>query len=228
MNIQYYLIHGVDVSRKEHMINSFKRVNIDNNKVKWITYPNKDDITDDFISKYVASGITNTCGNNIDAQRQLRKGQISCTYKHYLCLEDIVKNQYEYGVIMEDNMYLIDDVPKYINIYIDQLNKLYPDWDILFDCGWQQPHVKYIEQPIIEGQYVYPKTNEITNQCHGGTKCAQFYLLNLKCAKKLYENYIPFNNSPDWWMNDLFRKLNIKSFWAEPCNVGYWEHYSTA
>jgi hypothetical protein len=33
------------------------------------------------------------------------------------------------------------------------------------------------------------------------------------------ENYIPFNNSPDWWMNDLFRKLNIKSFWVEPTNV---------
>lgn len=228
MNIQYYLIHGVDGNRKDHMLQSFKRVNIDNDKVKWMLSPNKDQITDEIISQFVAPGITHTCGIAINAQNELSKGKISCTYKHFLCIEDIVKNNYEYGVIMEDNMYLIDDVPKILDIYIQQLNKMYPDWDILFDCGWQDPPVRYIEQPLIEGQIVYAKTNEITNQCHGGTKCAQFYLINLKCAKKLYENFLPFNNAPDWWMNDLFRKLNIKSFWAEPSNVGYWQHTSTA
>ena len=55
-----------------------------------------------------------------------------------------------------------------------------------------------------------------------------FYLLNLGCAKKLYDNYIPFNNAPDWYMNDLFRKLNIKCFWSEPSVVKVWEHISTA
>ena len=76
-----------------------------------------------------------------------------------------------------------------------------------------------MEGQIKPGLLVYPKTNEITPQCHGGTKAATFYLIKKECAKKLIEHYIPFNNSPDWWMNDLFRKLNIKSFWVEPSFV---------
>ena len=228
MHIQYYLIHGVDASRKQHVLDSFNRVNIDNDKVKWILHPNKDEIDEEFIKNNVTPGLSYTCSIPINAQQELRKGQISCTYKHYLCIKDIVENQYEYGVIMEDNNYLVDDVPKMVDKYIKQLNDLYPDWDILFDNGWHEIPYKYTEQPLKDGQIVYPKSNEITHECHGGTKCAMFYLLNLKCAKVLYDNYLPFNNAPDWWMNDLFRKLNIKSHWAEPSNVHYWKHVSTA
>lgn len=234
MEVQYYLIHGVDTSRKQHMLDSFKRVNLDNDKVKWVLYPNKDEIDDEFIKKNVIPGLSYTCGLPIHAQHHLRRGQISCTYKHYLCLKDIVEKQNEYAVIIEDNCYLANDVPKMVDKYITQLNNLYPDWDILFDNGWGEIPYKYTEQPLKDGQVVYPKSNEITKEehiqhCyHGATKCARFYLINLKCAQKLYDNYLPFNNAPDWWMNDLFRKLNIKSFWAEPSNVLFWKHESTA
>jgi hypothetical protein len=50
----------------------------------------------------------------------------------------------------------------------------------------------------------------------GGTKSAQFYMVNLNSAKKLYENYLPFNHAPDAWMNELFRYLNFNSYWIEP------------
>jgi hypothetical protein len=53
-------------------------------------------------------------------------------------------------------------------------------------------------------------------------------MINRKGAKKLLDNYLPFNNAPDWWMNDVFRKVGIKSFWAIPNNVGVWHHVSTA
>ena len=223
MDFKYYLIHNLDENRKEHMINSFKRVNIDENKVKWVLHPNRNEIDDEFIKKNVIEGLSYTCNEPIYAQKDLTKGKIACAYKHYLCLKDIVENQYEYAVIIEDNNYMINDVPKMLNIYVEQLNRLYPDWDILFD----NEYLPYIEQSIKEEQLVYPKSNEITNQCHGGTKLAQFYLIRLKAAKKLYENYLPFNNAPDWYMNDLFRKLNIKSFWAEPSNIFKWEHKSS-
>ena len=228
--MQYYLIHNLDKNREQHMLDSFKRVNIDNKDVKWVLYPNIDDIDEEFIKKNVMPGVTYTCGRPIEAQKEMYKGQMACVYKHYLCLQDIVNNNYEYAVIMEDNMYLIDNVPRKLDIYIEQLNRLYPDWDILFDChGWDEDKIiPYIEQPLIDGQIVYPKSNERTYQCHGATKCARFYLIRLKCAKKLYENFLPFNFTVDWWMNDLFRIFDIKSFWAEPFNVGYYKHVSTS
>jgi GR25 family glycosyltransferase involved in LPS biosynthesis len=211
--IKYYLIHNyLEKERKEIMINEFNKWGFDLNNIKWMEHPNKDEITEEMINKLTIQQPSYSSNIFVNPSRIiLRKGLISCTYKHYLCLKDIIDNNYDYGIIMEDNIYFIDYIPKLINKYIEQLNS-YGEWDILFDCNWTH----YIEGTITRDILVYPKTNEITSQCNGGTKAASFYLITNKCAKKLYEHYLPFNNSPDWWMNDLFRKLNIKSFWVEP------------
>jgi len=210
--IKYYLIHNLDVDRKKTMINEFTKWGFDLSNIKWIEHPNKNEITEDMINQLTIQEPSYTSDRLVYPSRiVLRKGLISCTYKHYLCLKDIIENNYEYAVIMEDNIYFVDNIPNLINKYIEQLDT-YGDWDILFDCDW----TTYQEGPTKPDLLVYPKTNEITHQCHGGSKAASFYLITNKCAKKLYEHYIPFNNSPDWWMNDLFRKLNIKSFWVEP------------
>lgn len=164
------------------------------------------------------------CGSFI-RKNSLSLGVASCSYKHYLSLKDIADSDSEYGVIMEDNIYFIDNIPERISEYIKQLNELYPDWDIIFDSGW----ATYNECDIIPGCLVYPKNIEINNNNnHGGTRCAHMYLITKKCAKKLSENYLPFNHAPDWYMNDLFRKLNIKSFWGEPSIAQVFPHKSTA
>ena len=152
MHIQYYLIHNGEKLREEHMLESFKRVNIDNNKVKWMLHPNREEISEEFIKNNITPGSSSCCGMHINAQSSMKKGQISCTYKHYLCLKDIVENNYEYAIIIEDNIYIKDDVPNKIKIYIEQLDSLYPDWDILFDTSgwaidWNYP-IPYIEQPL--------------------------------------------------------------------------------
>ena len=224
MSIKYYLIHNLESERKIIMKNEFSKWGLDNNLVKWMEYPNKEDITEELINNVVIQTPSYTSGILVQPSRMiLRKGLISCTYKHYLCLKDIIDNNYDYGVIMEDNIYFIENIPELINKYINQLNNNYKEWDIIFDCNW----TNYIEGPTKSDLLVYPKTNEITSQCHGGTKAASFYLITNKCAKKLYENYLPFNNSPDWWMNDLFRKLNIKSYWVEPSKALVRNHISS-
>jgi len=223
MNLKYYLIHNGDIERKEIMTDEFSKWGFDLNNIKWIEYPNKNDITEEMINNLTIQTPSYTSGILIYPSRiVLRKGLISCTYKHYLCLKDIIDNNYDFGVIMEDNIYFTDNIPNLINKYIEQLNS-YGEWDILFDCDW----TNYRERPVKPELLVYPKTNEITQQCHGGSKAASFYLITNKCAKILYENYIPFNNSPDWWMNDLFRKLNIKSFWVEPSVARSRKHVSS-
>jgi GR25 family glycosyltransferase involved in LPS biosynthesis len=201
------------------MEDEFRRNNLDNTKIKWILKPEKNDITDEVKKQVLKPGISECNYNMIDAYN-LPSGVIVCTLKHYAALKDIVDNGYDYAVIMEDNMQFKGDVSKAVEIYIEQLNRLYPDWDIIFD----RDGCNYTEQLLKEGQLVYAKNIERA----GAAKCAQFYLLTKNCAKKMFENYIPFNQAPDDFMNDLFRKLDIKVFWAEPSNVTSWYHISTA
>jgi len=223
--MHYHLIHGVDKVRGPRMIEEFKNANIPNNDVYWVLSHNKDVLSDEFCNSIVSQEITLSCGKyTYPGCPHLRKGQISCTYKHYLALKNIVENGYEYAVIMEDNIFFKGDVSKRISEYITELNTNYPDWDILFDSDW----ATYKESEISTNRFVYPKSNDMNNYTLGGTRCAHFYLLTQRCAQKLYENYLPFNHAPDFWMNDLFRNLNIKSFWAEPSIVGLFPHVSTA
>lgn len=228
MRLQYYLIHGVDKERAPRMISEFEKWDLDNTKVKWILEPNKDEIDEKFRKNVLIQEQSYSCNNyTLPGCPNIKNGQISCSYKHFLCLKDVVDNNYDYGIIMEDNQFFCENIPKTIQKYINQLNEMYPDWDIIFDTKWKK--VQDInEHNVKEGLYVYPKSNEITKYCHGGTRLAQFYIITNKCAKKLYDNYIPFNNAPDWWMNDLFRKLNIKSFWSEPSISDVYPHISTA
>lgn len=215
-NIHYYLIHGLDNNREKIMMNEFNKWEFDLNKISWILHPNKNEITDELLDSIIIKEPSYSSGVFIPPERTRNaKGMVCCTYKHYLALKNIVENNYDYGVIIEDNICFKGKIPELVNTYIKQLDENYGEWDILFDGSW----TSYMEGEINSDLLVYPKTNEITSQCHGGTKAATFYLIKKECAKKLIEHYIPFNNSPDWWMNDLFRKLNIKSFWVEPSFV---------
>jgi GR25 family glycosyltransferase involved in LPS biosynthesis len=221
--MKYYVISGIDKSRRPRLENQFIINNVDLSNVNWILYPNRDEITEELYNKIIIHGASLSC-NIYTHNTQLKLGQISCSYKHYLALKDIVENNYEYAVIMEDAVEFLKPVNETLELYISELNTFYPDWDIIFDSDW----CSYKESEVTPERTVYPKNIQINNNDHGGTRCAHFYLLTQKCAKKLYDNYIPFNNAPDWWMNDLFRKLNIKSFYAEPSIVHVYKHKSTA
>lgn len=223
--MKYYVISGIDKNRRPRLENQLQKNGVSLDDVKWITYPNRNEISQEMRNKLVIPTPSYTCNLFVDAYcPQLNLGQISCSYKHYLSLKDIVENNYEYAVIMEDAAEFLKPVPETLERYIHELNTYYQDWDIIFDSDWG----KYMEGEVSPDRVVYPKSIEINNFGHGGTRCAHFYLLTQKCAKKLYENYLPFNNAPDWWMNDLFRKLNIKAFWAEPSIVHVYKHVSTA
>lgn len=198
------------------MCNEFHRWGIDFNKVTWMNHPNKDEIDDELLNKIKIHEPSYSSNVLIPPERtKSMRGMVCCTYKHYLSLCDIIKNDYDYGVIIEDNICFNGPINELIKLYIKQLDNIYGEWDICFDG----PFSYYMEGPTVPNILVYPKSNEITKQCHGGTKAATFYLIKKECAKKLVEHYIPFNNSPDWWMNDLFRKCNIKSFWVHPSFV---------
>jgi len=218
--MKFYIIHNKDPERRKIMENEFRKIKLKKEDIIWIEEPNKNDIDEELAKKLVIQEESFTANIKVKSSRMMnQKGLISCTYKHYLALKKITESEYKYGVIIEDNISFknINNIYGWLDTCIKQLDENYKEWDILFDHPW----TNYQEGKIKKGIYVYPKKNEITNQCHGGTKSAAFYLITKESAKKLIEIYIPFNNSPDWWMNDLFRKLNIKSFWVEPSKIIY-------
>jgi len=139
----------------------------------------------------------------------------------------MVEKNHEYGVIMEDNIYFTGPIEKTVEKYIEQLNTMYCDWDILFDSNWIRVNDNGENNMVEENILVYPKSNNPTNNYGGGSRLAQFYIVTNKCAKTLFENYIPFKNNPDHWMNELFRKLDIQCFWSEPSITHTFPHIST-
>jgi GR25 family glycosyltransferase involved in LPS biosynthesis len=188
--MHYYLIHGIDPERKPFMENQFEKFGVPKDKTTWITYPNKHDPMPD----------------NLSHNPDIEKGLLSCGYKHYLAIKDICDNNYDYGVIMEDNIEFLGDVPTAIAKYLKHLPE---DWDILFDSdfyGFKAP--EYLENM---NKCVYKTPNM--------TKGAHFYFLNLKFAKRLLEIFLPFNEAPDHHYGDLFKKTNANVYWAEPPNV---------
>ena len=180
------------------MENQFRSYGILEEDVTWITYPNKED----------------PMPQNICSNPNLTKGQIACTYKHYLALQDIVTKEHELAIILEDNIEFKGSVSSTIEKYLKDLPE---DWNALFDSDFLG--FNYIEGEVNSNCSVYLKSNNQTNQCHGSSKGAHFILLNLKTAKLLYDNFLPFDNVTDHYYNSLFRKLNMNVYWAEPSNV---------
>ncbi len=208
--MKYYVIHNLENYRYNNIVNLLKDSDIDMNDVKFINHPNKNELT--YKIKKLA----------VQKKSNLKDGWISCSFKHYLALKDIVENKYEYAVIMEDNIgAFYENIKHRLEKY---LNELPNNWDIIFDSVWFD-YSWLGEEEVTKDKLVYKKSNEATfnNEgkiiAHGGTRAAQFYFLKYQTAKKMYENYLPFNASADMWLNDVLRKCNLNSFWSEPSLV---------
>ncbi len=210
INCKFYVIHNLDKQRYDNMINLFSKYGINISDVTFINHPNKDELTYKIKKNTVQKG------------SKIKDGWISCSYKHYLALEQIVKNKDELAVIMEDNIGdFYENVMDRLSKYLEELPN---NWDVLYDSVWEE-YSNMNEEEVSSNKLVYKKSNGITRNrdgkiiSHGGTRAAQFYLVNKKSAKKMYDNFLPFNHSADMWMNEVLRKANLKSFWSEPSLV---------
>ena len=206
----YYVIHNLEKKRYKNIVKLLNLNGVNINDVNFINHPNKDELTYEIKEKAVQKNAN------------IRDGWISCSYKHYLALENIIKQDNEFGVIMEDNIGgFYENIPNRLEKYLNMMDN---DWDIIFDSVWGD-YAQMNEEEISQNKLVYRKSNEITKNnegkiiSHGSTRAAQFYLINKKAAKKLYDNFLPFNHSADMWMNEVIRKTNLKVYWSEPSIV---------
>ena len=225
-NCKFFIIHNLDPKRKENILKQLRISNIPDKDIFFINHPNKNELT--YEIKKVAVQKNTRINNKV-----IKDGWISVSYKHYLALKEIVENKIEYSVIIEDNVGEFKS-----NIY-ERLEKYHSelpdDWSVVFESDQKYLDFEHtMESPVYSHKLLYKKSNEITYDesgkilLHGGSRSAQFYYLNYQTAKKLYENYLPFNHAPDMWMNELFRKLNINSYWAEPTFIKTEKNHKTS
>lgn len=148
-------------------------------------------------------------------RKGINKGQISLTVKHYYALKKIIEEKIEVAVIMEDNVTFKDDIKKLVNDYLEEAKSL--NWDIIFEGDTH--YLRYKEGKINKDKKLYKKSNKITRQCLGSTRCSNFYVINLEAAKRLHNIFVPFHNVCDQWSNHLFRRLDFNVYWVEPPKV---------
>ena len=210
IDCKFYVIHNLEESRYNNIIDLLEKNNIPTSKIEFINHPNKNELTFEIKRKAV------------QRNAKIKDGWISCSYKHYLAIEKIAHGNEEFGVVMEDNVgSFYENVYERLSKYLKELPT---DWDIIYDSVWGD-YSLLNEEIVTSEKLVYKKSNEVTKNIngkiisHGGTRAAQFYFVNKAGAKKLYDNFLPFNHSADMWMNDVLRKANINSFWSEPSLV---------
>lgn len=199
--MKIFVIHYAKlIDRKKHILEQFLKHDITN--YEFI------EIDRDEIHKH----------NTKMFQTNFNTSQIAISLSHFYAFKQISDN-YEYGLIFEDDIVLSTNFINILNGYINQLPK---DYDMMFIGDGCQLHIE--NHKIIPNKNVYEKCLYPTNWGgDGATRCTDSYLVSKKCATKLI-NYIDnlkykIELPIDWWLNIAARENNFKVYWAEPTIV---------
>jgi len=142
--------------------------------------------------------------------KNINDGEISVALHHIECFKKIVENDYEYALILEDDVILSDNFMNTLNNYISQL----PDiWDMLFIGDGCNMHIK---NRLINN----PHSNIYLNNF---TRCLDSYLITKRCASIILERMQMPNyriiRPVDLWLNDVIRNNKFNVYWSEPTIV---------
>ena len=156
------------------------------------------------------------CNQNISMfQENYSNSQIAISLSHFHAYKQIC-DKYDNGLIFEDDVILCDDFTEILNYFITQLPE---DFDMLFIGDGCNLHIE--EHKLIPNKNIYEKClHPTTWGGDGATRCADSYVVNKKCAKKICE-YInnlesKINLPIDWLLNEASRDNNFKVYWSEP------------
>jgi GR25 family glycosyltransferase involved in LPS biosynthesis len=188
------------INRKTHILEQFKKYNITDYEFIEI---DRDELYRQHIYMF---------------KRNYSKSQIAISLSHMYAYKQINDN-YENGLIFEDDIILSDN---FINIFQKYITQLPEDYDMLFLGNGCNLHIE--QDKLNSNKYIYEKGLYPTRWGgNGAVRCTDSYLINKKCAKKIceYINNLKYKiNLPiDWWLNVVSRDNQFKVYWAEPTIV---------
>jgi GR25 family glycosyltransferase involved in LPS biosynthesis len=205
-----YVIHYTKLEdRKISIENFFKKYKYEN--YKFIEKFDKEELTEDVIAEYYEPSIEqydqkikHTYANNCESFRKLKPAEISCTIKHFEAIKKISEECSNYGFIIEDDIYPINNFGNNFNNYLEKTPK---DWDAIFmgNCC----SLRVSKAGVISQQVAFLKQ-------HPATKCADAYLIKRELAEKITNNTEKFCTISDWELSYLLKKYDAKVYWWEP------------
>jgi GR25 family glycosyltransferase involved in LPS biosynthesis len=188
------------IERKEYILKQFEKYNITDYEFIEI---DRDELQEHDLSIF---------------DKNLSNPQKAIILSHFYAYRQI-KDNYNEGLIFEDDVILCDNFINIFNNYIAQLPTYY---DMLFIGNGCNLHIR--NDYLISNKNIYEKCLYPTEWGGDGcTRCLDSYLINKKCAIKLckYINNINYkiNINTDWWLNIAARDNNFRVYWAEPTIV---------
>jgi glycosyl transferase family 25 len=188
------------VDRKKHILEQFEKHNISDYEFIEI---DRDELYEHNICMF---------------QKNYSNSQIAISLSHFHAYKQISDN-YDNGLIIEDDAVLSDDFTDILNKYISQLPK---DYDMLFIGDGCNLHIE--KHKLNPNQNIYEKCLYPTSWGgDGASRCCDSYIISKNCANKLceYINNLEYKiDLPiDWWINVAARDNIFKVYWAEPTIV---------
>ena len=196
-----YIVHYTKlIDRKKYLDDKFKKLNI---IVEWVDWFDREIIIEKQINEiykfdpeYTDIHIDPITGN--PPIRQLRISELSNYLSHYYCIQDHVKNDFDYTLVLEDDVIFENDA--FLKVH-KILNKMPSDCDICYlgnGCGLKPDNVQQ---------------DKMFYDTNFGIKAADSIIYTKKAAKFLFERkrtHRPIDYHINTFRNDL------KIYWVEP------------
>tara|TARA_B100001029_G_C15022341_1_gene431375 strand:- start:572 stop:1273 length:702 start_codon:yes stop_codon:yes gene_type:complete len=211
-NYKIYIIHYSKlVDRKKYIESLFKNLNIE---YEYIESFDKEELTEENISNFydnnekIHNEKIKLWGKRSKDYYKLTSPEISVSIKHLEALKKIENNEYEFGIILED-----DVIPEYKNfkLEIENLIKSYKKWDVLFvgeGMGKSYRNSKIGIRRLIPFKKIFKME-------HPATNCLEAYIIKKSSVNKILEDLIPINLVIDWELAHQFFIKNLNIYWSK-------------
>lgn len=178
--------HKPLTQRKLHLQQFFQKNNID---VEWV---------EDYLPDEIEYEYKRVVGH-------LNDSEISIYLKHQYCLEQQVKNNFKYILILEDDVELPNNFLNYLEHCMNEFIQHNPKLDGLMlgsCCG-------LVSKNIINNKFVYYEKEQMT-------RCAHAMVFCLEAARKIVKNLKIINYPIDHKLNSIIKAEDLNIGWAEP------------
>jgi len=204
-----YVLHYTKL--KERRENIEKSLNNFGINYELVTDFDQENISEEVINEWYSTN-EETYNSKIDplwgiAQNPFRKlnlAEISCTIKHYLCIEKVAENCSNYGLILEDDVFFVEGFVEKFNYFLSETPD---DWGAIFMgcCA----NLRVPKNLLRQGIHSYPVN-------HPASRGGDSYILRKDAAQKIISTMKPFNTISDWELACQLHQHDIKTYWWEP------------